>query len=91
MKKDRVVHIMLPISKIVYVTCNDGGYLSMECSYCGAGGYVRDSDYGYRHGSKGGEGHLTIMGNEIIHEISCVLNQYIERDTGKLIERKSYG
>lgn len=80
--RDRKVVVEVRISTLVPVTSNDGGYLGRECKLCGQGGYARDSDYGYRHGSRSKD----LMGNEIVHTRNCVLNQYIERDTGRLIE-----
>lgn len=80
-RADRKIVIELPISRVVPVTSNDGGYLGRTCLYCGKMGWDRDSDYGYRYGSK------DLLGNEIVHSRTCVVNQYVERDTGKLIPK----
>lgn len=79
-RPDRKVVVEIAISKLVPVTSNDGGYLGRQCLICGAGGWDGESDYGYRHGYDGGK-----PTNRIVHARNCVLNQYIERDTGRLI------
>lgn len=82
MRKDRKVVVEINISKLVPVHSDDGGYLGRTCMLCGACGYERDSDYGYHHGTPLTPNH---MSNDITHTRKCVLNQYIDKTTGKLL------
>lgn len=80
--RDRKVLVEISISKLVPVISNDGGYRGRECLLCGALGYERNSDYGYRYGTPLDANH---MSNDITHTRMCLLNQYIDKKTGKLL------
>lgn len=77
--QDRTVAVKLPMSVLVPVTSNDGGYLGLTCLCCNASGYVRNSRYGYRAGTEQQNG---LMGNEIVHKTKCPLNKYIDERGG---------
>jgi len=90
MKKDRKIIVEIAISKLVPITSDDGGYKGRECLICGAMGYERNSDYGYRHGTPMDDDYTSSgyhMSNDITHKRTCLLNQYIDRKTGKLIPK----
>lgn len=83
MRNGHRVIVKIDISKLVPVISDDGGYKGRECLLCGAMGYERNSDYGYRYGTPL-DGY-THMANDITHKKNCVLNQYIDKKTGKLL------
>jgi hypothetical protein len=88
MKKDRKVVVEINISALVPVTSNDGGYYGRRCLVCGAHGFERSSDYGYHHAAKMDDDWKSPgyhMSNDITHKRSCVLNQYIDKKTGRLL------
>lgn len=91
-RRDRKVVVEIAISKLVPVTSNDGGYLGRCCLLCGALGYERNSDYGYHHGATmdyDWQSPGYHMENDITHKRNCVLNQYIDKTTGKLLARRT--
>lgn len=81
-KRDMNITITIPMSRLISVSSNDGGYLGIDCLVCGATGYIRESSHGYRFGTPLGPHH---MSNDMTHKKTCDLNQYINKTTGKLI------
>jgi hypothetical protein len=78
--KDRKVIVEIAIEKLVPVTSNDGGYKGRTCLLCNETGWEDQSDVGYRYRSE-------VPGNRLIHSRMCLLNQYIDRVTGKVITK----
>ena len=76
--KERSLQVRVPIGRIVYVTENDGGYLSGRCMMCHQGGWL-EPRYGYPHGAKG-------MGNKLFHTETCPMNNVLNIDGSVLPE-----
>lgn len=76
-KRDRAVPVVLPFSKLVPVTADHGGYQGITCIVCDQTGWRGQSDYGFHHGTENKVG--------MVHTKGCVLNQFIDPVTGRLL------